>query len=79
MPDETRQATGYCRDCGGYGRGRFVEVINHWSDAIDQHIGCQGSRQPDPPPISGENQVRGLNRTGPDVPRPLHQPSPGPD
>lgn len=49
---EPNSATGYCRDCGGYGRGRFVEVINAYADAIDQHEGCLVSRQPDPPPVS---------------------------
>ncbi len=31
---------GYCQSCGGYGRGRFVEVINSHSDAIDQCQDC---------------------------------------
>ena len=41
------QVAGYCQACGGYGRGRFVEVINSHSDAIDR---CRACSELPPPP-----------------------------
>jgi len=34
------ETSGYCRQCGGYGQGRFVEVISEYSDAIDRCRPC---------------------------------------
>lgn len=70
------ETTGYCRTCGGYGRGRFVEVISEYADAIDQHTDCPASGQPDPPPISWQDEVCGVHRPAADVPGPLDQPRP---
>ncbi len=45
------QVAGYCQACGGYGRGRFVEVINSHSDAIDQHTACPENEAGIPAPL----------------------------
>ncbi|MFE2407145.1 hypothetical protein ACFXDE_02240 [Kitasatospora sp. NPDC059408] len=43
LDPEPGRASGYCRDCGQFGRGRFDDIRTALTDWIRDHVGCPGT------------------------------------